>query len=448
MSNFLNKTQNNNFSNCISKLCIHGIIILSLIVSLILWWNSERSYLMKGSGESFALYLTAININDWQSLIFQDSAASFERAAHPYWYIHHPNLPAKLISHIFQVFGVSLEYQVAIMLLLSHLGLYILAFALFPIGIWPTVFSIFITTISWTSFHFNAGDLLRAPTYWILWLTIFCLIKGIKQPSYGVNIVLTGCSVLATLSDWGFSAFLISLIYCFSRLTNGINQPKWFSRYIFRPSLVTISLYEVAAMYVVGPRVFIFDFLGSFLIRVANISSLKNLIPTSEIENNNVIIWGNFSNNANAINLLDAFRSIYIEFDILVPLLKYPILLALLYAILRIFTKFKVTYIWWVTLIYSAIFNYYFNFPFQIYFISWIILVLKMKKLYSHNEKDIWGLLTFSILMGLAFAAIIFPGYTINFLYVGGRSPSPILLIISGGLFISTLLATKYKAPV
>ena len=214
------------------------------------------------------------------------------------------------------------------------------------------------------------------------------------------------------------------------------------------PSLVAFSLYEFAAMYIVGPGVVFYDFLGSFLIRVTNITFLKDLIPTNEIQNSNIITWGNFSNTTNAISVSDAFSSLYIEFDILIPLLKYPILLVLLYGTLRIFTQIKVTYLWWAILIYSVILNRYFNFPFQIYFISWIMLVLQMKKLYYPNKKDIWGFLAFSILLGLAFAAIIFPGYTVNFLYKGGRSPSPILLIISGGLFISSLLATKYKVPI
>ena len=79
-------------------LAIWFVLCTLAVVSAALWAVGERTYFVKPLTESHNILLAAANVGDWLTFLVQDVAASSDQAAHPFWYIHHPNLPAKAIS--------------------------------------------------------------------------------------------------------------------------------------------------------------------------------------------------------------------------------------------------------------------------------------------------------------------------------------------------------------
>jgi hypothetical protein len=57
-----------------------------------------------------------------------------------------------------------------------------------------------------------------------------------------------------------------------------------------------------------------------------------------------------------------------------------------------------------------------------------------VNKLNVLKDQTILVRLNFSIFLALIFTALIMPGYAIDFLYIGGRSPFPIYEIMTAAL--------------
>src|SRR5215468_4615466 len=120
----------------------------------VLWAIGERTYFVKPMTESHNILLAAANVSDWLTFLVQDMAASSEPAGHPFWYIHHPNLPAKLISLGLGRLGFGLEGQVGIMLALNVGGLAVAAAAFSRISRAAALAAVVVAATSYWSFHY------------------------------------------------------------------------------------------------------------------------------------------------------------------------------------------------------------------------------------------------------------------------------------------------------
>ena len=142
------------------------VSLISLaIICAALWLLGGRTYFVKSLTESHNMILTAANIRDVLTFLVQDVAASPDPAAHPYWYVHHPNLFAKTISFGLGRLGFGLEGQVGIMLALNVAGLAIAAATLSKISRASALAALVVAATSYGNFHYSAGDLCRGPLY-------------------------------------------------------------------------------------------------------------------------------------------------------------------------------------------------------------------------------------------------------------------------------------------
>ena len=136
---------------------------LLAIIFAALWAVGGRSYFVKPLTESHNIILAAAKIRDWLTHIVQELAASPDTVAHHFWYIHHPNLFAKLISFGLDRLGLGLEGQVGTMLALNVAGLAVAAAAFSRISRASALAALVIAVTSYGSFHYSAGDLCRGP---------------------------------------------------------------------------------------------------------------------------------------------------------------------------------------------------------------------------------------------------------------------------------------------
>ena len=420
-------------NSSLPKTLIVLMLCTTLSITLNIWWNiGEGFYLIKGSGESFPLYLSAYNIKDWQSFFLQDISTS----STPLWYIHHPNLPAKLISYGLQGLGVNLVWQVGLMLTLSILGLGILAAALYPISHWSAVMAVFVAVISWGSFHYNAGDILRAPTYYLLWLAIYGVVKNVDLKNNQCNALLVIVAVLSVLSDWGFAVFSIGFIYCYCTLQYPNKSFKWFIKYIGFPSAVAFLLYLIIVINTVGMKVFLIDFLYSYLHRVAgvNFKSKEMLLALDQASLVNIITWENLS--PKNITVFDLLKTIDNSFNDLIWIFKIIIQITLIGVIVQKILQLRMAWWWWVMSIYAVHLNVYYGVSFIIYLVILVPILVRLNYLSVQYRDNRMKDLALAVLLALGLAASIFPGYSINFLFVGGRSPMPILTIMGSALLV------------
>jgi hypothetical protein len=424
-------------SSALPKVLVVLLLFTALFMALNIWWNiSDRLYLIKGSGESFPLYLSAYNIKDWQSIILQNVSTS----ATPLWYIHHPNLLAKLISYGLQGLGLNLESQVGLMLTLSFLGLGILAAALYPLSRWSAVIAVFVAVTSWGSFHFNAGDLVRAPTYILLWLAVYGVVKNIDLKNNKCNFLLVTVAVLSVLSDWGFAVFIYGFIYCYCTLQYPNQAFNWFIKFIGFPSTLALSLYLIAVINTVGAKVFMIDFLYSYLYRVVGVifGSEQIFQALNQVGFENIITWANLSpENITIFNFLKAINS---SFDDLIWIFKIIVQITLVWILVQKIWQMRMKWWWWVMSIIAVYLNINNGVSFIIYLALLIPILLRLNYLSSQYQDTRIKDLAFAMLLGVFLAATIFPGYSINFLFIGGRSPMPILAIIGSALVVSMII--------
>ena len=419
---------------------ISSFIAISLIIFLYLWWGAGQSYLNKGSGESHALYLSAYNIHDLKSLILQNMSTEYDAFLNPEWYIHHPNLPAKIVSKVLQLIGLNLEWQVGIMLTANILGLGILAYAIGQVSKWGAIFGVLIALTSWSSFHFNASDLVRGPTYIILWLTLSEFLHIYKEGESDHVYKLSALSVLAVLSDWGFAIFLLSVIYCLSILRGWSKKGYSFFKLVAIPSFIAFLCYELFVAWTIGIEDFIYDLARTYFSRLSNIDISQYIFSIKK--QTNIINWENLS--LTNLNLFGFIRVISYEFNSLIFVFKISLIGFLVFSLIKIVLRYiDVKYI--TLSAFCIIFNISFDWPFQILIIPWLFLVSTLPKLPFGNSSEVLLTLTFVIFISLLLAAIIFPGYAINFLYIGERSPSPVLTIVGSAAFVQALVVRKRK---
>jgi uncharacterized membrane protein len=86
--------------------------------------------------------------------------------------------------------------------------------------------------------------------------------------------------------------------------------------------------------------------------------------------------------------------------------------------------------------IYAVHLNAYYGVSFIIYLVILVPILVRLNYLSVQYRDNRMKDLALAVLLALGLAASIFPGYSINFLFVGGRSPMPILAIIGSALLV------------
>ncbi len=261
------------------------------LVFAALWLYGQASYFTKAITESHNIILAAANVHDMASFLVQDVAASPEPSAHPYWYIHHPNLLAKALSLVLGKLGLGLGGQVGAMLALNLAGLLLAAAAFQRVSSAAAFGAILVAATSYGTFHFSAGDLCRAPLYLLLWPILYALMANPTLTDRRLNLIVGAGSALSILSDWGMGVFVVAFAFSWAALGRERPPWRWFLLTVLGPAAAAFVIYELAVIWAVGLDFFLLDAKVTYLGRlgVGDFVNYEHLI--SRFHDNHVVIW-------------------------------------------------------------------------------------------------------------------------------------------------------------
>jgi hypothetical protein len=413
------------------------------IICAALWVLGERTYFVKSLSESHAIILAAANIRDALTFLVQDLAASPDPVAHPFWYIHHPNLLAKTISFGLGRLGFGLEGQVGIMLALNVAGLAIAAAAFSRISRASALAAVTIAAMSYGSFHYNAGDLCRGPLYLLLWPLLFALIGNETLGDRGKNLIIGAVSALSMLSDWGFVLFVATLAFCWASLGRGHPPWRWFFLVVALPAASAFAIYEAAVISAVGWDFFLFDAKVTYLGRMGVGDYFDYRSVLDRFRENSVVIWQ--PQGLGTLSLIEVLGVFVIK-----PLLNTgPVWIlsmpALICGSATIFARIGWGRAAWIAIAILAGLNLFAILPIPILLPVAVALAIGLARVRVTTAAQRLCGLAASLLLAILVPAVIFPGLTVGFSIGGGRPPFP-LLEMSGAALLAEIVVSGQLA--
>jgi hypothetical protein len=413
------------------------------VVTAALWVFGERTYFVKPLTESHNILLAAANVSDWLTFLVQDVAASPDQAAHPFWYIHHPNLPAKAISLVLGRLGLGLEGQVGIMLALNVGGLAVAAVAFSRISSAAALAAIVVAATSYWSFHYSAGDLCRGPLYLLLWPLLLALFGNESLKSRWQNVTIAVVCALSVLSDWGFALFVVTLSFCWASLGRG--RPPWLWSFfvVALPSAAAFILYEAAVIAAVGWDFFLLDTYVTYFGRLGVSGHLDYRSVLDRFRENSVIIWP--PQGERTSSLIQALGTLAVN-----PLLNTgPLWILALPALVSgtaiMFVRIGWSRLFWLAFAALALLNVLALAPLPLFIVAAAALAIGISRIRVVNPSERLCALAAAVMLAIAVPLIVFPGFTIGFSIGGGRPPFP-LLEMSGAALLAEFVASGQLA--
>src|SRR5262245_9839553 len=408
-----------------------------------LWAIGERTYFVKPLTESHNIVLAAANVRDWLTFLVQDVAASSEQAAHPFWYIHHPNLPAKAISLVLGSLGFGLEGQVGIMLALNVGGLVVAAVAFSRISRAASLAAILVAATSYWSFHYSAGDLCRGPLYLLLWPLLLALFGNETLKSRWRNVTIAAVCALSVLSDWGFPLFVVTLSFCWACVGRGSPPWRWCLLVLALPSAAAFILYEAAVVAAVGWDFFLLDTYVTYFGRLGVGGHLDYRSVLDRFRDSSVVIWQ--PQGEGVTSLLPALGTLAVN-----PLLNTgPLWILALPALVSgtaiMFARIGWGRVFWGALAALALLNVLSLAPLPLFIVAAAALAIGISRVRVSTPTEQLCALAAAVMLAIAVPLIVFPGFTINFSIAGGRPPFP-LLEMTGAALLAEFAASGQLA--
>jgi hypothetical protein len=410
----------------------NGALAALAVFSAALWISADHTYFVKSITESHNIILVATNVRDVVTFLVQDVAASPAPGAHPYWYIHHPNLLAKTLSMVMGAVGLGLGGQVGVILALNIAALLIVVAAFRRFSDAAALAAIILAATSYGSFHFNAGDLCRGPLYLLLWPLLYALIANPTLASRPLNIVIGGVSALGMLSDWGFGLFVVAFAFCWAAVGRGCVPWRWFIRVVFMPAAIALIVYELAVISAVGLDFFLVDAKVTYLGRlgVGDFVDYQSLI--SRFHDHNVVILPTQGAGANSILQL-------IAAVVIMPLMNTgPAWVLLLPVVIcaTAWTFMQLGFGWraWFGIATALILNIAGLLPLPLLSIIALVMAWRLPRVPTAAPAQQLAALVACIVMGLVASGLIFPAFTANFTIGVGRPPLPLLEMSAAAL--------------
>jgi hypothetical protein len=419
-----------------------ALIIFFAAAATILWFAGSGTFFVKKATESHNILLVAANVRDLLSYLVQDVATSPDPAAHPFWYIHHPNLLAKTFSLLFTRLGFGLEGQTAFLLTINTLALTLVAAAFRTISAPAALGALLTAVTSYAGFYFNAADLCRGPLYLIVWFLLLALVRNRGLVSRGWSAVTAATIVAATLSDWGLAVFTVAFACCMATLGRGAVPWRWVAGWVVAPAVGALIFYEAAVVAAVGWQFFLLDLKITYLGRMGAGVFVDYRDLLQAYRDNAVVIWPAHGRGTETLFDLAAVLSV-------TPLLNtgpaWLLLMPLaLWALGRTLVKERLGRVAWAIIGIVTIVSTLGLVPLAILGIPLIIVGLALAQLpMTTPMQRLTGLLT-SALLGIITAAAIFPSFTMGFTIAAGHPPFPLIemsatallaeLVISGTL--------------
>jgi hypothetical protein len=413
------------------------------IICAALWLLGGRTYFVKSVTESHNMILAAVNIRDLLTFVVQDVAASPDPAAHPFWYIHHPNLVAKTISYGLGRLGFGLQGQVGIMLALNVAGLAFVVAAFSRFSRASAVAALIVAATSYGSFHYSAGDLCRGPLYLLLWPFLYALIHNDALSDRGKNLVIGSISALSILSDWGFALFVVTLAFCWTNLGRGRPAWRWYLLVVALPTVGSFLAYEAAVISAVGWDFFLFDAKVTYLGRLGVGDYVDYRAVLDRFRENSVVVWQ--AQGKGTLSVSEMVGEVVIK-----PLLNTGPVWILSMPMLVCATATVFARIGWGRVAWSIIgllvgLNLLAILPMPVLLPVAAAIAIGLAQVRIRTATERLCGLAAALVLAVIVPAIIFPGYTIGFLIGGGRPPFP-LLEMSGAALLAQLSASGQLA--
>lgn len=414
------------------------IVFATLAILLLgLWWASGGQFIIKALNENYNIILAAANIHDWRTFLVQDVAASSDPAAHPYWYIHHPNIFAKTLSLIYLRLGLGLETQVLVQLGLSTAALAFATSSFARFSKAAALGALFVAVTSYGSFYFSAGDLARGPTLMIACLLLGVMLRNRRLESTAYTLATAALSVTAMVSDWGVAAFVMAFAFCWATFECGRVPWRWVIFTVAVPAIAAFAIYEAAVISTVGWDFFLLDARVTYLGRLGTGSTLDYRDAIETFRNHNVIIW---PPQGVGRDTLAQFVAAVVVMPLLNTgpawLLLMPVSLA---AFVHVIRKMRLSPVVWGLIGVAVLLSLLRLTPMAVIALVVFVLALYLGRANSRSAAtELCGLVS-CVTLALAAAAGAFPAYIMGYMMASGRSPFPVLEMTAAALFMHTV---------
>jgi hypothetical protein len=274
-----------------------GAAVIFVLVSLVfrawVWKRADGLPFITPGRESFLNYLFARNAHNFFSVVLQDMSTGPYPMAHPYFYLNHPNLFARLQSIGCDILGFGLQQQVFLMMCLSALGLLVLYAALCrAFGPASAFGGLLFAGTNYETFVANAPSLLWGLYHVLLWLLFYVLAEEDSRAwSQRKRVACAALFVIFALSDWGFFIFVAALAaFWISARSDRLPWARILG-YIVLPATAAVAFYELAILAAVGPHLFMENLTVNVLHRLGQVENTSAMTAIGHLHANNIVIW-------------------------------------------------------------------------------------------------------------------------------------------------------------
>lgn len=413
-----------------------AVVLLTGLICAALWMSAGGTYFVKPLTETHNIILVAENASNILTFLVQDVATSPEPEAHPFWYIHHPNLLAKLVSLAMLRVGLGLEGQVGIMLLANVAALGIVAGAFRRFSSAAAFAAVVVAASSYGAFHFNAGDLCRGPLYLLLWCLLYALVSNQGLVDWRRSLAVGVVCALSILSDWGFALFVVGFAFCWACVSARKIPVRWTLAWIVIPSALALAIYAAAVIAAVGWDFFLFDIKVTYLGRLG-VWHYDIQSAIERYQQNNVLIWPPQSQGTDRVQqLLGAL--------LVSPLLNTgPVWLVLLpvavWALVRAGGTLGGDLRIWLVAAAAVVLNVAGLMPFPVLLLAVLWIAVQLRHVRTDTTVDRLSALLLAVFTALLLPGAIFPGFTTGFMIASGRPPLPLLEMSAAALCVEIL---------
>lgn len=269
-----------------------SVVALCLGLHIWAWGHANGLPFIASARESFLNYLFAHNSHDVFSSVLQDMSTGRYPAAHPYFYLNHPNLLPHLMSVGWDAFGLGLREQILIAICFSALGLPILYAALRrAFGPAAAFGGVLFVGTNYETFTTNAPSLLWSVYHVLLWLLFYVLAFDGCLASRRARVACAILFAVFALSDWGFFVFVAALAIFWISLRSERLPWSRITGCVILPAVAAIAFYELTILAAIGPSLFLENLSINLFSRLGQFKSGSEAATIEHLRAHNIVIW-------------------------------------------------------------------------------------------------------------------------------------------------------------
>jgi hypothetical protein len=312
------------------------VLILFVAVSLALWVSGNGIPFGYDAIEVYYTYLIGYNGATFPNVnpLMADLAVSPDSTAHPYYYTHHPNLFAHLLSQGLIRAGVAnLPAHNLVAIGIMAAGLFWAARVLRKLGGPPLAAA----TLLVFSFHYVgvitwSNHLLRAMAFPLFWLNVYAVQRYVEQPSRR-HLAWSMLGAFAVfLNDLTLGPYLLVVVILLVWQTGrSFRQKAVFSILCCLAAGAALGIWLTVLVSTLGWSVVSQDIAYTYVGR-NNTELISNPgAVASFYRNNNIVFWGSFVPSGNRLALIrEAYSTAFTLGHGALVLLLYPLSLGIL----------------------------------------------------------------------------------------------------------------------